>query len=199
MHICCANCALFPVKSLEEGGHEITGLWFNPNIHPEDEYLRRRDAVGGLGSYWGINIIYKDGYGLEDFELELDRSGAGRERPARCGVCYRMRMTETARECADGGYDAFTTSLLVSPYQAHDLLVNEARAAAREFDVRFLYEDFRPGWRQGQAKSREMGFYRQYYCGCHYSKAERDIEKAERSREKTRSSGQEAECRKDSK
>lgn len=204
MHICCANCAIFPVKSLRERGHEITGLWFNPNIHPEDEYRRRMDAVGGLGLNSGIDIMYKDGYGLEDFERELDRSGAGRERPDRCGVCYRMRMTEAARECAEGGYEAFTTSLLVSPYQSHDLLVSKARAAAREFGVSFLYEDFRPGWRQGQLFSRVAGFYRQYYCGCHYSKAERDIEKAERrqrteqSQAKERSSGQETESRKDS-
>jgi len=205
MHICCANCAIFPVKSLREGGNGITGLWFNPNIHPGDEYQRRMDAVGELGSYWDMAVMYKGGYGLEDFERELDRSGAGRERPARCEVCYHIRMTETARECAEGGYEAFTTSLLVSPYQAHDLLVSKARAAAREFGVSFLYEDFRPGWRQGQSLSRDAGFYRQYYCGCHYSKAERDLEKAERrlqaqsSRAKARSHGQEGVWLKDSK
>jgi predicted adenine nucleotide alpha hydrolase (AANH) superfamily ATPase len=178
MHICCANCALFPLKALGDSGHEISGLWFNPNIHPEDEYGRRLTAVRGLSRQRGLDILYRGDYGLEEFQLELVSQGAGSERPGRCGACYRMRMRETARECSLGGYEAFTTSLLVSPYQAHDLLVSEARAAAEEFGVRFYYEDFRTGWKEGQALSREAGYYRQYYCGCHYSRAERDTERA---------------------
>jgi predicted adenine nucleotide alpha hydrolase (AANH) superfamily ATPase len=182
MHICCANCALFPLKALMEGGHGITGLWFNPNIHPEDEYERRLGAVRGLADMRGLEVLYRGGHGQEEFHRALEARGAGRERPGRCGACYRMRMRETARECALGEYDAFTTSLLASPYQAHALLMSEAGAAAVEFGVRFYYEDFRPGWREGQSLSREAGFYRQYYCGCRYSKDERDIERALRGR-----------------
>jgi len=186
MHICCANCALFPVKSLREAGHEITGLWFNPNIHPEDEYVRRSDAVRELVARWEMDMLCRHGYGPEVFQREMDSRGAGTSRPERCGACYSMRMREAARECLEGGHDAFTTSLLVSPYQEHELLVAMAEAAANEFGVKFLYEDFRPGWPQGQAMSREMGFYRQYYCGCLYSREERDLDRATRRHGKAR-------------
>lgn len=182
MHICCANCALFPLKSLRDGGHEITGLWFNPNIHPEDEYSRRLEAVRGLSAGSGTEVIYRGGYAIDEFEGALRHEGSGTGRPERCRACYRMRMRETARECERGGFDAFTTSLLVSPYQDHDLLIREAEAAAMGSGVRFYYEDFRPGWREGQALSRQSGFFRQYYCGCKYSKQERDRERAGRRR-----------------
>jgi len=158
----------------------MTGLWFNPNIHPEDEYSRRLGAVRELAALGSLDIRYIGGYGLQDFERNLKLDGAGIQRPERCRVCYRMRMRETARECAKGGFDAFTSSLLVSPYQAHDLLVAEAEDAAGEYGVRFHYEDFRSGWSEGRTLSREAGFYRQYYCGCVYSRAERDMERAGR-------------------
>jgi len=190
MHICCANCAMFPLKALGEGGHEITGLWFNPNIHPEDEYERRLNAVRELEVKRGLEVIKRGVYGLEDFNREVEAAGRGSERPDRCRVCYRMRMRETALECSRGGFDAFTTSLLVSPYQAHDLLVSEAMKAAAEFGVSFHYGDFRPGWREGQSLSRDAGFYRQYYCGCHYSRSERDAERSGRRIEGTASAGQ---------
>ncbi len=95
-----------------------------------------------------------------------------------------MRMRETARRAAEGGFDGFTTSLLVSPYQRHELLAETGEETSREFGVPFVYRDFRPGWREGQRLSREMGFYRQYYCGCIYSKQERDAERAERKKAK---------------
>ena len=184
MHICCANCSLFPLRSLSTQQHDITGLWFNPNIHPEDEYTIRLEAVRELEAGNNIPMIYLDGYGLDAFEAEIDRRGLERTRPSRCAACYGIRMNETARQCALGEFDAFTTSLLVSPYQSHELLISEAEAAAGLHGVKFHYEDFRPGWQEGQGISRERGYYRQYYCGCHYSRAERDDEKARRKAEK---------------
>ena len=182
MHICCANCSINPVTKMTAEGHEVTGLWFNPNIHPEDEYQKRRQAVRELQQAKGINIIYEGAYGLDEFNEALKDTPL--TRPERCAVCYRMRMLQTARKCAEGGYDAFTTSLLISPYQAHDVLIEEAEAAADKFNVKFHYEDFRTIWREGQTLAREQGFYRQYYCGCIYSRNERDEERARAKREK---------------
>ncbi len=184
MHICCANCSLFPLQSLGSSAHDITGIWFNPNIHPEAEYTRRLEAVRELEHDNAIAMIYIEGYGLDAFEAEIDRRGLDRTAPARCAACYSLRMNETARQCALGGFDAFTTSLLVSPFQSHDLLIEEANAAARLHDVDFFYEDFRPGWQEGQGISRERGYFRQYYCGCHYSKTQRDEDKATRKKAK---------------
>lgn len=192
MHMCCANCALYPIKRLRESGHEIAGYWYNPNIHPADEYERRFAAVEELRKQWGIEMEYGRQEGVEEFEVALDEAAAElggdgpggrmREHGNRCRVCYRMRMREVAGKCAEGGYDAFTTSLLVSPYQGHELIKRAGHEAAAEFGVEFFYEDFRPGWPEGQGISRELGLYRQYYCGCHYSKADRDEEIARRKR-----------------
>jgi len=175
MHICCANCALYPVEALRADGIRLTGLWFNPNIHPEDEYTRRLEAVEQLSEHRGLRIEYAGGYGLEEFQAAVAAHPG-----VRCEVCYRIRMHETARRAAVGGYDGFTTSLLVSPYQKHELLREVAEEASRESGVPFHYVDFRPGWQEGQQMSREMGFYRQYYCGCIYSKEERDAQRAAR-------------------
>jgi predicted adenine nucleotide alpha hydrolase (AANH) superfamily ATPase len=179
MHICCANCALYPVRSLQDDGVLLTGLWFNPNIHPEDEYEKRMGAVKQLESAWGLRMEYAGDYGFDEFTKAVES-----HQGVRCEVCYRMRMRETARRASEGPYDGFTTSLLVSPYQKHDLLAEAGRDASREFGVPFHNVDFRPGWREGQRMSRKLGFYRQYYCGCTYSKQERDEERAQRKREK---------------
>jgi predicted adenine nucleotide alpha hydrolase (AANH) superfamily ATPase len=184
MHICCANCALYPVEALRADGIGLTGLWFNPNIHPEDEYARRMGAVEQFQQRRGLRMEYAGDYGLEEFQAAVATHSGDR-----CEVCYRMRMRETARWAAAGGYDGFTTSLLVSPYQKHELLRDAAEEASRESGVPFYYVDFRPGWREGQRMSREMGFYRQYYCGCIYSKQERDAQRAAQRKAKAHAGG----------
>ena len=91
----------------------------------------------------------------------------------RCGHCYRLRLEQTARYAAAHGFDSFTSTLFVSPYQNHDLLRQTAEAAAARYGVAFLYRDFRPGFRQGQQEARELGLYMQKYCGCVFSEEER--------------------------
>jgi len=91
----------------------------------------------------------------------------------RCLLCYQVRLGEAARAAAAGGYDAFTTTLLVSPYQKHELIREIGQAAAEKHGTSFYYVDFRPGYREAAARSRTMGMYRQQYCGCIYSEKER--------------------------
>lgn len=172
MHICCAVCALFPVRHLEAKGIGIRGLWFNPNIHPEDEYRKRLDAVERLEGLWGLEMEYEDRYGLEEFRRRV--SG---ERGVRCRACYSMRLEQTALTARKMGLEGFTTSLLVSPYQNFDLVVETGTRLEKEHSIRFYREDLRPGWPEGRRLSRELGLYRQYYCGCLYSKEERDRER----------------------
>ncbi len=169
MHICCANCALYPFKALEARGFNLKGLWFNPNIHPEEEYALRLSALRQLKGLWRLDIEYIDRYGLGDYLKALEGHDG-----VRCEVCYRIRLEETASRAKEVGFDAFSTTLLVSPYQKHDLIVETGKGLEEKYGVAFYYEDFRPGYREGVKLSKELGLYRQRYCGCIYSKQERE-------------------------
>jgi len=168
MHICCANCSLYPIKTLAEKGVSVKGLWFNPNIHPYAEYSQRLNAVNQLQNLWQLDIDYIDYYGIKEF---IQRTGNGGEN--RCRICYEMRLDKTAQKAKEDGADAFTTSLLVSPYQKFDVIIEIGREMEKKHSVQFYLEDFRPGWKQGVALSKELGLYRQKYCGCIYSEMER--------------------------
>ena len=91
----------------------------------------------------------------------------------RCVKCYEMRLFEAARQAAEGGFDSFTSSLFISPYQNHELMRQTAERAGAAYGVTFLYRDFRPYFRAGQERARELGFYIQKYCGCVFSEQER--------------------------
>ncbi|MEG2351563.1 MAG: epoxyqueuosine reductase QueH [Bacilli bacterium] len=95
----------------------------------------------------------------------------------RCGFCYLMRLEKAAKYAKENGFDAFSTTLLISPYQNHELLKNTALIIEKKYGIKFLYRDFRPGFRQGQNKAREIGLYMQKYCGCIFSEEERYTKK----------------------
>jgi len=168
LHICCANCAIYPVKILSGEGHSLTGLFFNHNIHPYREYVQRRDTVREYAERTGLQIDYLDEYRLEEF-----LAATASDPSNRCTYCYRSRLKETARIASEQGFDAFSTSLLYSRYQKHDVIREIGEKCAAEFGIPFLYRDFRPGWNEGIRISKEMGLYRQQYCGCIYSEKDR--------------------------
>jgi predicted adenine nucleotide alpha hydrolase (AANH) superfamily ATPase len=168
VHICCANCAIYPVKTLREKGGDVRGFWFNPNIHPFTEYKNRLFSMKQLDVAWGLDVLYKDEYGLRDFL----RNTAGKE-DNRCEYCYIVRLEASALAARATGADAFTTTLLVSPYQKQGLIIETGRMLQEKYGVEFLAEDFRPGFREGRSMGRDMGFYSQKYCGCVYSEEER--------------------------
>ncbi len=170
MHICCAVCGIYPIKTLTEKGIGIEGLWFNPNIHPYTEYSLRMNALKQLQDLWRLDIDYVDFYGLRDF---IEKTGNGSE--DRCRTCYKMRLDETAKRAKESALDGFSTSLLVSPYQKHDVIIEAGKEMEKKYSVEFFYEDFRPGWKKGVRMSRELGLYRQKYCGCIYSEMERHL------------------------
>jgi epoxyqueuosine reductase len=172
MHICCANCSLYPIQSLTSKGIDIKGLWLNPNIHPYTEYKLRLDALQKLENMWNLDIEYMDSYGLKEFL----RTVVNHEED-RCAFCYAMRLEETARTAKKMGLDGFTTSLLVSPYQKFDMILKVGSEMGKRYSIPFFIEDFRPGWKEGMRLSREFGLYRQKYCGCVYSEMERYMKK----------------------
>lgn len=164
MHMCCAPCSVFPLEQLRQEGIETVGVFYNPNIHPIEEFMRRKDNVVLFADMKGLKVDYFDDFRQPDWE---SFSGADSDR---CSMCYNVRLEKIAELTAAGGYDAFTTSLLVSPYQKHDLIKQLGEKYAAQYGVDFLYRDFRPGFRQGQKEAKELGLYRQKYCGCIKSK-----------------------------
>lgn len=170
LHICCANCALYPVRTLREEGHEVMGLFFNPNIHPYGEFVRRKQAVESLSQEMGFQVIFWDRYPLEEFFRRV----AFRE-AQRCRLCFQWRLETTAKVARKGRFDFFSTTLLFSKHQPHELVRQVGEAESQGSSVRFLYRDFRLGWEEATRLSLEMGIYRQNYCGCVYSEAERHL------------------------
>jgi predicted adenine nucleotide alpha hydrolase (AANH) superfamily ATPase len=166
------------IETLKGEGIEPELYWYNPNIHPFTEYKSRRDCLAAYAKNLGLALVMEDEYGLKDFITGLQfRNAAPRpdpfEFPGRCAFCYRLRLENAARAAAERGAGAFSTSLLISPYQDHELIKETALAAARRCGVEFLYRDFRPFFREGQAKARAADCYMQKYCGCVFSEEER--------------------------
>jgi len=168
LHICCAPCAVYPVSALEKENIEPTGFFYNPNIHPLDEYERRRETVAEFSRIKGLPVKYCDGFMQDEWEKF---NGAAEQR---CGMCYALRLEKAASCAKEDGFDAFTTTLLVSPYQKHELIKEIGENIGRKYGIEFYCRDFRPGFRLGQRQAKEMGLYRQKYCGCIISRKELD-------------------------
>ena len=158
MHMCCAPCSTYPVKILKEKNIDFTGYFYNPNIHPYEEYERRRNTVKEFSEIVNIDVIYNDEY-LEREWLEYKDNN-------RCKMCYNLRIEKTALYASLNGYNAFTSTLLISPYQNHELIKELGNKYAKKYGIEFYYEDFRPYFREGQSIAREYNLYRQKYCGC---------------------------------
>ena len=173
LHTCCAPCANQCIEVLQTDGFDVTAYWYNPNIHPFTEYRSRRNCLREYCASIDLPVIERNDYALRPFVREGADDIAGR-----CIKCYERRLFETARAAAEGGFDSFTSSLLLSPYQNHELMRETAERAAAEFGVEFLYRDFRPYFKAGQEVARELGFYMQKYCGCVFSEEERYLKKS---------------------
>ncbi|OGL39580.1 MAG: hypothetical protein A2042_07550 [Candidatus Schekmanbacteria bacterium GWA2_38_11] len=167
LHTCCAPCSIYPKKILEES-FDVTGFFYNLNIHPFQEYLKRKDTVKEFSDKSGFNVLYKDEYDIEKFFKTVPA-----QKEDRCSICYSMRLNETAKEAMRLNFDSFSTTLLYSIYMNHELVRGIGNKISSDTGVEFYYRDFRIGWQEGVKISKEMGLYRQKYCGCLYSEWER--------------------------
>ncbi len=167
LHTCCAPCSVYCIDSLREEGIEPTVYWFNPNIHPYIEYKARRDTLKKYTKDIKINSIFEEDYGLKDFCKNVINNLENRCK----NYCYPVRLEKTAKYAKENGYDTFSTTLLISPYQKHEAIKEVAEEIAKRYELKFLYRDFRIGFKEGQAKARELGLYMQKYCGCIFSES----------------------------
>ena len=168
LHACCAHCAAYTINHWREQGYNINAFWYNPNIHPYTEHEQRLEAMKALTTQSTVPLIVSEGYEIIDYFRQV----VGHE-DKRCQHCFRLRLSRTARVARERHFDAFTTTLLISPYQKHDLIREIGADIAGETGVEFLYADLRKRYSDSRHLTKPLDLYRQQYCGCVYSEWER--------------------------
>lgn len=178
LHICCGPCGTYTIRRLRDLGFAVTGYWYNPNIHPFAEHELRRETLRRYAEQVSLPVIWHDAYDMPLYFRQVAGHEAFRER---CRICYRMRLEQTARAAREGGFDAFTTTLLISIHQDQDAIRQIGEEVGAALGVPFFYEDFRRGWSERGRVANEYGLYKQQYCGCLYSEWEAARARAARS------------------
>lgn len=168
LHSCCGPCATYTVKHWRQQRLEVAAFWYNPNIHPIAEHQRRYETMVEFARVVELALI--TGASLEMGEFLCRVVGYEADR---CQRCFLLRLSQTADTAVAQGFDSFSTTLLISPYQEHSLLKEVGEMVGHAKGVRFLYQDLRDGYRESRRMARELGLYRQKYCGCIYSREER--------------------------
>lgn len=176
IHACCGPCLVGVYEDIQNnledfnitGMEDVDILWYNPNIHPKKEYIKRRDT---LVEY--LKMVGKEPIILEEYDLMKFAKVAVNPKDygfcLRCEYCYRVRLRKLFEYAKENGYTAATTTLLISPYQKHEMMIDICKEYEKEYGVKFVYKDFRTIFRKGQQRARELELYRQKYCGCIFS------------------------------
>lgn len=169
LHICCGPCATQVIDILR-AEYAVTGFFYNPNIHPADEYARRLDAAETVCERFGAKFV-EGRYDPESFFEAVRGLETEPENGARCRVCYRLRLEAAARFAAENGFDLMAGTLTVGPMKRAAVIDPIGTDAARSAGVEFLAGDWKKndGFRRSCRFSRELGIYRQHYCGCRFS------------------------------
>lgn len=165
LHVCCGPCMTSFDKYFKDKDIEYSALFYNPNIHPYKEYLRRYKTLKEYAAKINIELIHKNSFMQSKWEYDYNGMPAAK----RCAKCYMQRLRTTASIAAEKGFTHFTSTLLISPYQNHELMIEIGNEAAIKYGVDLFYDDFREYFREGQSIARDEGLYRQKYCGCIYS------------------------------
>ena len=169
LHICCGPCGTYSIQRLREQGFAVTGFWYNPNIHPYAEHERRRECVRAYSEEIGLPMLWVDEYDMPAYF----RAVAGHETfGERCPLCYHLRLERAAQVACTERFDAFTTTLLISPYQQQATIHRLGEELAHQHGLSFYFENLRRGWSERGKMAREQEMYQQHYCGCLYSEWE---------------------------
>ncbi len=168
LHVCCAPCSTYTLNNLRRKNIDVSGYFYNPNIHPYQEFKKRLNTLMEFAEKTNFPLTIEKEYGLTEYLRKVVFN-----EKKRCSICYDMRLEKTAEQAARTGADAFTSTLLYSRYQNHKAIIDIATKMAAKYGVEFYYDDFREGWQEGIDKAIEMDLYRQPYCGCIYSEQER--------------------------
>jgi len=168
IHCCCAHCTAYTADHWRQQGYEVSAFWYNPNIHPYTEHQHRLEAMKSLAQNIDLPLIVAEGYDM----IEYFRRVVGHE-SQRCQYCFRLRLSKTVEIARQMNFGAFTTTLLISPDQKHNLLREVGDELDKEKGVEFLYADLRKRYSDSRHLTKPLNLYRQQYCGCIYSEWER--------------------------
>ena len=170
LHICCAPDATHPIQILNDD-YELGAFFYNPNIHPGDEYVKRLEDMRVLGKKWGI-LLHEGKYDKDRWLLLTEEYKEEPEGGKRCEICYAMRLEETAKKASEEGYDLFGAVLTISPHKDARKINEIGREIGKKYGVPFFESDFKKkdGFKKSVELSRDLGLYRQNYCGCIYSR-----------------------------
>ena len=170
LHACCAICSAHPIEELKNSGYEVVVYFYNPNIFPIEEYQRRLEAERTLCKHFGVELIEGEYEPTKYFDYVKGYEECP-EKGARCELCFRMRLEETARQARALGIETFTTSIVISPHKNFAILTKIGEEIAATKGLNYLAIDFKKkdGFLKTNKISRELGLYRQNYCGCKFS------------------------------
>lgn len=187
LHACCAPCSSSVVERLQQG-YDLTLFYYNPNIHPQAEYQIRCDEIIRWCQRIELPLIVAE-YNPEAWHHTVQGYEHEPERGQRCTLCYRLRLTHSANRAKQDGFDLFTTVLSISPHKDADRINQIGDQLAKEVGVAFYQANFKKqgGFQRSLEISKEQGFYRQNYCGCHYSLAENERRQRQRRLEQRQS------------
>lgn len=170
IHTCCAICSGYPISLLKDMGYQVIAYFYNPNIYPIEEYQKRLDAEISLCKHLGCELV------VGDYETDLYyESVAGLEnepeKGIRCDKCFELRLLKTAKFAKENGIQYITTSMVISPHKNFQKLTSIGERIARDFDLNYLAIDFKKkdGFLKTNKISKELGLYRQNYCGCKFA------------------------------
>lgn len=174
LHSCCAPCSSYVLEYLSNY-FKITILYYNPNISPKEEFIKRCEEQKRLISEMPLKneVTFIEGiYDNNHYEELIKGKEQEKEGGSRCHICYNMRLEETAKLAKEKGYDYFTTTLSISPYKNAKILNEIGEDLAKKYEINYLYADFKKknGYKRSIELSKKYNLYRQNYCGCKYSK-----------------------------
>ncbi len=175
LHICCAPCATACLERLKNDGYDVAGFFYNPNIQPRPEYEKRLQETMMLSSFFGFSLLSGE-YDQDNWLKSIHGLENEPEGGKRCEICYRLRLIKTASIAERYGFEAFTTTLSVSPHKDFKKLKRIGEKVAEEYGLTFLSYDFKKkdGFKRSIELSRVYNLYRQKYCGCLFSRSEED-------------------------
>ncbi len=174
LHACCGpcTCGVYPQVSPY---FDVTIMYYNPNIFPEEEYFKRLENLKILNKHWPFKLVECE-YDESVYLCQVKGYEHLGEFSKRCEMCFRNRMEKAAKYAKENGYDIFTTTLSVSPYKNAQLLNEIGNELESKLNIRYLYSDFKKheGYKESIRLSKEFGLYRQEYCGCRFSLQEKN-------------------------
>lgn len=177
LHACCGPCSSYVIEYLSNY-FDITIYYYNPNIYPATEYIRRKEELKKFVKQFNnkINVI-EELYNTDDYYKSIKGLEKLGERSQRCYKCYEFRLAKTANYAKENYYDYFTTTLSISPYKDAEWINEIGKKLEEKYNIKYLYADFKKknGYKRSLELSKKYKLYRQDYCGCVYSKQEREV------------------------